>query len=64
VKDNNISLDRREHRLSNCIIPEGTSGSTERGSVLVKDTLENKYKIKVTWRRQRHLFAHFKERGS
>ena len=37
--------------------------SPEPGPILVKDTPEEKYGIKVTWRRRRHLFAYLRERG-
>lgn len=40
-----------------------TPHSPEPGPVLVKDTPEEKYGIKVTWRRRRHLFAYLRERG-
>nr|XP_020042709.1 RAD9, HUS1, RAD1-interacting nuclear orphan protein 1 [Castor canadensis] len=63
VKDNTIPPDQRENSLPRCILHTGTTKSPEPGPVLVKDTPEDKYGIKVTWRRRRHLFAHLKEKG-
>ncbi|XP_007526332.1 RAD9, HUS1, RAD1-interacting nuclear orphan protein 1 [Erinaceus europaeus] len=50
---------RRPHS-SHCIaIPR----SPEPGPVLVTDTPEDKYGVKVTWRRRRHLLAYLQEHG-
>lgn len=40
-----------------------TPDSPEPGPVLVKDTPEEKYGLKVTWRRRRHLLAYLREQG-
>lgn len=63
VRKDPISPDRKENSLSSCILGPRTPNSPEPGPVLVKDTPEEKYGIKVTWRRRRHLFAYLKERG-
>ncbi|XP_031239423.1 RAD9, HUS1, RAD1-interacting nuclear orphan protein 1 [Mastomys coucha] len=63
VREDPISPDQKENSLPGCILGPGTPSSPEPGPVLVKDTPEEKYGIKVTWRRRRHLFAYLKERG-
>lgn len=63
VKENSISPDQRENSLASCVLQTGTPTSPEPGPVLVKDTPEEKYGIKVTWRRRRHLLAYLRERG-
>lgn len=40
-----------------------TPDTPDPGPVLVKDTPEEKYGVKVTWRRRRHLLVFLKERG-
>jgi hypothetical protein len=62
VKDNAILPDQRKNCLPLCILRKGTPRSPESGPVLVKRTPNDKYRIKVTWRRQSHLFAHLKEK--
>ncbi|XP_021045828.1 RAD9, HUS1, RAD1-interacting nuclear orphan protein 1 [Mus pahari] len=57
------SPDQKENSLPSCFLGPRTPSSPEPGPVLVKDTPEEKYGIKVTWRRRRHLFAYLKERG-
>lgn len=63
VREDPISPDQKENSLPSCILGPRTPSSPEPGPVLVKDTPEEKYGIKVTWRRRRHLFAYLKERG-
>nr|BAE26947.1 unnamed protein product [Mus musculus] len=63
VRDDPISPDQKENSFPSCILGPGTPSSPEPGPVLVKDTPEEKYGIKVTWRRRRHLFAYLKEKG-
>lgn len=63
VREDPISPDQKENSLPSCILGPRTPRTPEPGPVLVKDTPEEKYGIKVTWRRRRHLFAYLKERG-
>uniref|UniRef100_A0A2K6SQY5 RAD9-HUS1-RAD1 interacting nuclear orphan 1 n=1 Tax=Saimiri boliviensis boliviensis TaxID=39432 RepID=A0A2K6SQY5_SAIBB len=63
MKEELIPPDQKENNLSSCSLHTGTLSSPEPGPVLVKDTPEDKYGIKVTWRRRKHLFAYLRERG-
>ncbi|XP_006987924.1 RAD9, HUS1, RAD1-interacting nuclear orphan protein 1 [Peromyscus maniculatus bairdii] len=63
VREDPVSPDQKENSLAGCILGPTTPNSPEPGPVLVKDTPEEKYGIKVTWRRRRHLFAYLKEKG-
>lgn len=63
VREDSISPDQKENRLPGSILGPRIPSSPEPGPVLVKDTPEEKYGIKVTWRRRRHLFAYLKARG-
>ncbi|KAG3292612.1 RAD9-HUS1-RAD1 interacting nuclear orphan 1 [Ictidomys tridecemlineatus] len=63
VKENSFSPDQRENSLVSCVLQTSTPTSPEPGPILVKDTPEEKYGIKVTWRRRRHLLTYLKERG-
>ncbi|XP_055465359.1 RAD9, HUS1, RAD1-interacting nuclear orphan protein 1 isoform X1 [Psammomys obesus] len=63
VREDPISPDQKENSLPSCILGPRTPNSPEPGPVLVRDTPEEKYGVKVTWRRRRHLFAYLKERG-
>ncbi|XP_029061786.1 RAD9, HUS1, RAD1-interacting nuclear orphan protein 1 [Monodon monoceros] len=54
---------QRENSLPSCSLHTSTPKSPDPGPVLVKDTPEEKYGIKVTWRRRRHLFTYLRERG-
>ncbi|XP_058415041.1 RAD9, HUS1, RAD1-interacting nuclear orphan protein 1 [Diceros bicornis minor] len=63
VKEGPIPPDQREDSLPSCSLHTSTPKSPEPGPVLVKDTPEEKYGIKVTWRRRGHLFTYLKERG-
>ncbi|XP_052496969.1 RAD9, HUS1, RAD1-interacting nuclear orphan protein 1 [Budorcas taxicolor] len=58
-----IPSELRENSLPSCSLHSSTPKSPEPGPVLVKDTPEEKYGIKVTWRRRGHLFAYLRERG-
>ena len=58
-----IPSEQRENSLPSCSLHTSTPKSPEPGPVLVKDTPEDKYGIKVTWRRRRHLFTYLRERG-
>ncbi|XP_042529204.1 RAD9, HUS1, RAD1-interacting nuclear orphan protein 1 [Dipodomys spectabilis] len=58
-----ILPDQKENSLSTHILRTPTGKSREPGPVLVKDTPEEKYGVKVTWRRRRHLLAYLAERG-
>lgn len=58
-----IPSELRENSLPSCSLHMSTPKSPEPGPVLVTDTPEEKYGIKVTWRRRRHLFAYLRERG-
>ncbi|XP_058937400.1 RAD9, HUS1, RAD1-interacting nuclear orphan protein 1 [Kogia breviceps] len=58
-----IPSEQRENSLPSCSLRTSTPKSPEPGPVLVKDTPEEKYGIKVTWRRRRHLFTYLRERG-
>ncbi|XP_004648212.1 RAD9, HUS1, RAD1-interacting nuclear orphan protein 1 [Octodon degus] len=53
---------QRENSFPVCVYSQ-TPDSPEPGPVLVKDTPEEKYGLKVTWRRRRHLLAYLRERG-
>ncbi|KAM6161436.1 RAD9, HUS1, RAD1-interacting nuclear orphan protein 1 [Erethizon dorsatum] len=53
---------QRENSLPVCVYNR-TPRSPEPGPVLVKDTPKEKYGVKVTWRRRRHLLAYLRERG-
>ncbi|XP_045686524.1 RAD9, HUS1, RAD1-interacting nuclear orphan protein 1 isoform X2 [Phyllostomus hastatus] len=55
--------DQRESSLPGCSRHTSTPESPEPGAVLVKDTPEEKYGVKVTWRRRQHLFTYLRERG-
>lgn len=63
MREDPVSPDQKENSLAGCILGPTTPNSPEPGPVLVKDTPEEKYGIKVTWRRRRHLFAYLKEKG-
>uniref|UniRef100_A0A8D2BC03 RAD9-HUS1-RAD1 interacting nuclear orphan 1 n=1 Tax=Sciurus vulgaris TaxID=55149 RepID=A0A8D2BC03_SCIVU len=63
LKEDSISPDQRENSLESCVLHTSTPTSPEPGPILVKDTPEEKYGIKVTWRRRRHLLAYLRERG-
>lgn len=58
-----VPLDQRANSLASCSLHTSTPESPEPGPVLVKDTPEEKYGVKVTWRRRRHLFTYLRERG-
>ncbi|XP_061060546.1 RAD9, HUS1, RAD1-interacting nuclear orphan protein 1 isoform X1 [Eubalaena glacialis] len=58
-----IPSEQRENSLPSCSFHTSTPESPEPGPVLAKDTPEDKYGIKVTWRRRRHLFTYLRERG-
>ncbi|XP_073078987.1 RAD9, HUS1, RAD1-interacting nuclear orphan protein 1 isoform X1 [Manis javanica] len=62
VQEGPISPDQRENSFLNCF-HTSTPKSPEPGPVLVKDTPEEKYGIKVTWRRRQHLLTYLRERG-
>ncbi|ELV09173.1 RAD9, HUS1, RAD1-interacting nuclear orphan protein 1 isoform X2 [Tupaia chinensis] len=55
--------DQRENRLPSCSLHIRAPSSPEPGPVLVKDTPEEKYGLKVTWRRRQHLLTYLRERG-
>lgn len=63
VREDAPPPDQKENSLSDCILRPQSPSSPEPGPVLVKDTPEEKYGLKVTWRRRKHLFAYLKERG-
>ncbi|XP_039092232.1 RAD9, HUS1, RAD1-interacting nuclear orphan protein 1 isoform X1 [Hyaena hyaena] len=63
VKEGPIPSDQRENSLPSCSFHTSTPKSPDPGPVLVKDTPEEKYGIKVTWRRRHHLFTYLRERG-
>ncbi|XP_018893804.1 RAD9, HUS1, RAD1-interacting nuclear orphan protein 1 isoform X3 [Gorilla gorilla gorilla] len=63
VKEELIPQDQKENSLLSCTLHPGTANSPEPGPVLVEDTPEDKYGIKVTWRRRQHLLAYLRERG-
>lgn len=54
---------QRENNLPVCLLQAQTPKNTEPGPVLVEDTPEENYGIRVTWRRRRHLMAYLRERG-
>ncbi|XP_057558880.1 RAD9, HUS1, RAD1-interacting nuclear orphan protein 1 isoform X2 [Hippopotamus amphibius kiboko] len=58
-----IPSELRENSLPSCSLHTSTPKSPEPGPVLVKDTPEEKYGIKVTWQRRRHLLTYLRERG-
>lgn len=62
-KEGPIPPDQRENSLSNYSLHTSTPESPDPGPVLVKDTPEEKYGVKVTWRRRRNLFTYLQERG-
>ncbi|XP_066224681.1 RAD9, HUS1, RAD1-interacting nuclear orphan protein 1 [Saccopteryx leptura] len=63
VKQVPAPTDQRENSLLHCSLHSSTPESPEPGPVLVKDTPEEKYGVKVTWRRRQHLFTYLRERG-
>ncbi|XP_040497969.1 RAD9, HUS1, RAD1-interacting nuclear orphan protein 1 isoform X3 [Ursus maritimus] len=63
VKEGPNPPDQRESSLPSCSFHTSTPKGPEPGPVLVEDTPEEKYGIKVTWRRRHHLFAYLRERG-
>lgn len=63
VREDPISPDQKENSFPSSILGPWTPSSPEPGPVLVEDTPEEKYGIKVTWRRRRHLFTYLRERG-
>lgn len=63
VKEGPIPPDQREDSLPSGSFHTSTPKTPGPGPVLVKDTPEEKYGIKVTWRRRRHLFTYLRERG-
>lgn len=63
VKEGPIPPDQRESSLPSCSFHASTPKSPEPGPVLVEDTPEEKYGIKVTWRKRCHLFTYLRERG-
>ncbi|XP_011822557.1 PREDICTED: RAD9, HUS1, RAD1-interacting nuclear orphan protein 1 isoform X2 [Mandrillus leucophaeus] len=63
VKEELIPRDQKENSLPSCSLHTDTPDSPEPGPVLVEDTPEDKYGIKVTWRRRQHLLAYLRERG-
>ncbi|EHA99825.1 hypothetical protein GW7_05520 [Heterocephalus glaber] len=62
VREDSSPPEQRENSLPVCV-HTCAPHSPEPGPVLVKDTPEEKYGIKVTWRRRRHLFEYLRERG-
>ncbi|XP_054433059.1 RAD9, HUS1, RAD1-interacting nuclear orphan protein 1 [Pteronotus mesoamericanus] len=63
VKQVPVAPDQGENSLPSCSLHPSTPESPEPGPVLVKDTPEEKYGVKVTWRRRQHLFTYLRERG-
>ncbi|KAF6121451.1 RAD9-HUS1-RAD1 interacting nuclear orphan 1 [Phyllostomus discolor] len=55
--------DQGESSLPGCSRHTSTPESPEPGAVLVEDTPEEKYGVKVTWRRRQRLFTYLRERG-
>uniref|UniRef100_A0A8C5NX97 RAD9, HUS1, RAD1-interacting nuclear orphan protein 1 n=1 Tax=Jaculus jaculus TaxID=51337 RepID=A0A8C5NX97_JACJA len=62
-KEDPVPSDQRENALAAGPLLSGAPDSPEPGPVLVKDTPEDKYGIKVTWRRRQHLFAYLRATG-
>ncbi|XP_077025804.1 RAD9, HUS1, RAD1-interacting nuclear orphan protein 1 [Tamandua tetradactyla] len=58
-----IHPDQRKNSLPSCSLHSSTPKNEGPGPALVKDTPEEKYGIKVTWRRRKHLFAYLRDRG-
>lgn len=58
-----VPPDQSENSLLSCSLHTSPPESPEPGPVLVKDTPEEKYGVKVTWRRRQHLFAYLRDRG-
>lgn len=63
VKQVGLPPDQKENSLPSCSLHTSTPESPEPGPVLVKDTPEEKYGVKVTWRRRQHLLTYLRERG-
>ncbi|KAM9229733.1 RAD9, HUS1, RAD1-interacting nuclear orphan protein 1 isoform 1-T2 [Dugong dugon] len=63
VKEKPISPDQKENRLPGCALHTSIPKSPEPGPILVKDTPQEKYGIKVTWRRRQNLLACLRKRG-
>lgn len=63
MKGGLIPSEQRENSPPSCSLPTSVPESPEPGPVLVEDTPEEKYGLKVTWRRRRHLFTYLRERG-
>lgn len=64
VREDPISPDQKENSFPGCILGPRTPSSPEPGPVLVQDTPEEKYGIKVTWRRRGTCLPTLKRRGS
>ncbi|KAM6214436.1 RAD9, HUS1, RAD1-interacting nuclear orphan protein 1 [Rhynchocyon petersi] len=63
VKKDPIPPVQRENSLPSGSHHPSTPKSPDPGPVLVKDTPEEKYGVKVTWRRRQHLLACLREKG-
>ncbi|XP_068957212.1 RAD9, HUS1, RAD1-interacting nuclear orphan protein 1 isoform X2 [Petaurus breviceps papuanus] len=64
VKDSgHIPTDQRQHMRRSCPLLMDPPKSPDSGPVLVADTPEEKYGLKVTWRRRYRLLTHLREKG-
>ncbi|KAM5262985.1 RAD9, HUS1, RAD1-interacting nuclear orphan protein 1 [Ctenodactylus gundi] len=63
VREGPAAPEHKDNSLPSFVFHTGAPSSPEPGPVLVKDTPEEKYGLKVTWRRRRHLFVYLRERG-
>ncbi|XP_071066225.1 RAD9, HUS1, RAD1-interacting nuclear orphan protein 1 [Dasypus novemcinctus] len=63
VREEPICPDQRKKGLPSGSLHTSTPKRAGPGPALVKDTPEEKYGVKVTWRRRKHLFAYLRERG-
>ncbi|XP_003771367.2 RAD9, HUS1, RAD1-interacting nuclear orphan protein 1 [Sarcophilus harrisii] len=64
VKDSgHIPTDHRQHVKRSCPLLTDPPKSPDPGPVLVADTPEEKYGLKVTWRRRHQLLCYLREKG-
>ncbi|XP_072510136.1 RAD9, HUS1, RAD1-interacting nuclear orphan protein 1 isoform X2 [Notamacropus eugenii] len=64
VKDSgHIPTDQRQHMRKSCPLLMDPPKSPDPGPVLVADTPEEKYGLKVTWRRRYQLLTYLREKG-
>ncbi|XP_008048453.1 RAD9, HUS1, RAD1-interacting nuclear orphan protein 1 [Carlito syrichta] len=63
VEEEPVPPEQKENSPPRGPLHTSTPSSPEPGPVLAEDTPEDRYGVKVTWRRRRHLLAYLRERG-